>query len=351
MTSSNLQPGPKIGIDYAVIDGKRVNVREMCAVDRPFGRLLHIATDLATSRPRLLVVAPLSGMRAGILYDMILRLLPRHEVYCLAWKDAADVPAECGPFGLEDNITYIVEMMRHLGSDIHVIGLCQSASPALAATAVLAGEAVRPATLTLLGGKLDTRISPTRVDLMTRSLPLAWFENVITTVPPSRRGSGRLVYPGSIEWMMLSTYLLRHLASGDELFTELVHDDGGDVSGRPFSRLFFELDDVPAEFYLDTIAQVFHEAALADRTLTWQGENIALERITETALLTIEGETDDISGLGQTKVAHDLCPRIPMERRDHLLYPRTGHIGLFFGTRWQQEIAPCISRFVHENRA
>lgn len=349
MTSPRLQDGPTIGINCAVIEGKRVEIREVCIVEKPFSRLLHFASHLASPRPRVLVVAPLSGMGPAILYDMILGLLPWHEVYCLAWKDAADVPADEGPFGLEDNITYIVETIRHLGAATHVIGVCQSALTALAATAILAMEAVHPATLTLLGGKLDTRISPTRIDTLTRSLPIGWFESVITTVPASRRGSGRAVYPGSIGWMMLSSYLMRHCASGDELFAKLLYDDGSDATGHPFSHLFFTVDDLPAEFYLDTVARVFHRAELADRQLTWRGANIALGRITETALLTIEGEMDDISGVGQTRVAHDLCSAIPAERRSHMLIPQMGHIGLFFGTRWRQDIAPRVSRFVSHN--
>lgn len=350
-TSKDVPPGPEIGIDHTEIDGRRIAVRESSVVEKPFGCLLHYAIDLACFRPSLLVVAPLSGMRAGILYDMILGLLSRHDVYCLAWKDAADVPAKDGPFGLEDNIAYVVEMIRHLGGGTHVVGLCQSALPALAATAILATEPVRPATLTLLGGKLDTRISPTRVDLLMRSLPLAWFESyVVATVPAFRRGHGRHVYPGSTEWMMLSTYLLRHCASGGELFAKLLHDDGSDAPGHPFSRIFFEIDDVPAEFFLDTVAKVFHRAALADGQLTWHGTKVAPGRIKETALLTIEGELDDISGLGQTRVAHDLCPGIPIQRRGQLLCARTGHLGLFFGTRWQQESLPYVTHFMQKNR-
>lgn len=350
-TSKDLSPGPEIGLDHAEIDGRCIAVRELIVVEKPFGRLLRFAIDLPRSGSPILIVAPLSGMRAGILYDMTLGLLPGHDIYCLAWRDAADVPAKDGPFGLEDNITYVVETIRHLGGRTHVVGLCQSALPALAATAILATEPVQPATLTLLGGKLATNISPTRVDLLMRSLPLVWFENyVVATVPAFRRGHGRHVYPGCTESMMLSTYLLRHCANGGELFAKLLHDDGSDASGHPFSRIFFEIDDVPAEFFLDTVAQVFHRTALADGQLTWQGAKVAPERIKETALLTIEGEMDDISGLGQTRLAHDLCSGIPAERREHLLCARTGHIGLFFGSRWRQEILPHVIHFMQKNR-
>lgn len=349
-THSDLPLGPRIGIEHVVIDGRLVSLRELSVVEKSFGQLLHFEVDLTGQRPPILLVAPLSGVKAEILYDMILGLLPWHDVYCLAWKDAADVPAGDGPFRLKDNITYVVETIRYLGAGTHVIGLCQSALPALAAAAILAEDPGRPATLTLLGGKLDTRINPTRVDLLTRSLPLAWFENCsISTVPASRRGHGRRVYPGSTELMMLSTYLFRHCASGGELLAKFFHDDGSDAAGHPFSKLFFSIDDVPAEFFLDTVALVFQQAALAEGHLAWQGTTITPERITGTALLTIEGEADDISGPGQTRIAHDLCAGIPAERRGHLLCPHTGHVGLFFGCRWRQEVLPHISRFIREN--
>lgn len=327
-------------------------MQESTVVERPFGRLLHFVTDPPGSGPPLLIVAPLSGMKAGILYDMIVSLLARHDVYCLAWRDAGDIPIGDGPFGLEDNITYVVETIRHLGGAIHVAALCQSALPALVATALLADEPARPATLTLLGGKLDTRIGPSRVDLLMRRLPLAWIERwAVTTVPACRKGHGRLVYPGSAEQMMLSTYLFRHCASGGELFDKMLHDDGSDPSGHPFSRIFFEIDDLPAEFFLDTVDQVFQRHALADGQMTWRGAKVAPERIEKTALLTIEGERDDISGRGQTKFAHDLSPRIPPQRREHLLCAGVGHIGLFFGARWREEIAPRITQFIQRNES
>lgn len=231
-----------------------------------------------------------------------------------------------------------------------MIGLCQSALPALAAAAILAGEPERPATLTLMGGKLDTRINPTRVDFLARCLPTAWFEDfVITSVPADRRGHGRRVYPGRAESVMLAAYLTRHCASGGELFAKLLYDDGSDASAHPFRRLFFSIDDVPAEFFLDTIDQVFHRTALAEGRLAWRGTVIAPGRITETALLTVEGQDDDISGLGQTRIAHDLCTGIPAERQDHLFCPHAGHVGLFFGSGWRRDVLPYVSRFIRAN--
>lgn len=340
----------EIGINEAVIGGRSAPVREQTLIESPFGRLLHFQMDDSQQKPRVLLVAPLSGMGSSILCDMILGMLPGHDVHCLTWRDAAEIPVEVGPFGLDDNIAYLVEALRHLGGGTHVIGLCQSALPALAATAVLAGELARPATLTLIGGKLDPRINPTRVDSLARSLPMAWFENhAITTVPASRTGHGRRVYPAGAEWMMLSTYLFRHCASGGELLTKILYDDGGDPLGHPFLKLFFSVVAVPAEFFLDMIVRVFHNAALVEGQFVWRGTRIAPEVIASTSLLTVEGEADDISGVGQTRVAHDLCPGIPAERHGHFLCPKVGHLGLIYGAAWRRDVLPRIDQFIRQN--
>lgn len=353
-SGSRMQPGtpagPEMGIHQVAIGGRSARVSEESLLEGPFGRLLHFATDNRTRKPRVLVVAALSGMRAPILNDMILGLLPDHDVYCLTWRDAAEIPVEYGPFDLDDNIGYLIETLRYLPSGTHVIGVCQSALPALAATAILADTSARPETLTLLGGKLDTRINPTRVDHLTRSQPSRWFENcVIATVPTFRPGHGRRVYPGSIELMMLWTYLFRQCASGGEVLSKLLCDDGGDPVGHPFLKLFLSVADVPAEFFLDTIIRVFHDDALAQGRLTWRGTRVAPEAITHTALMTVEGEADDISGLGQTRIAHDLCLAIPPSQHAHFLCPHVGHLGLIYGTVWRCEILPRIAAFIQKN--
>jgi poly(3-hydroxybutyrate) depolymerase len=339
--------GSEFDISEATIDGRKAHLIEQRLIEWAFGRLLHFSADHIQQRPRVLLAAPLSGVQPTFLYDMILGMSPDHDVYCLTWRDAAEVPIELGSFGLEDNITYLVEALRYLGGGTHVIGLCQSAFPTAAATAILAEDPARPATLTLIGGKLDTRINPTRIDRLARSLPLEWFENyVITTVPAFRQGHGRRVYPGSIEMMMLSTYLLRNCASGGEILAKIVHDDGVDPAGHSFIKSFFSTVDVPAEFFLDTIAHVFHRSDLSDGQLMWRATKVLPEVITETALLTIEGEEDDISGRGQTQVAHDLCPGIAAHRRGHFLCPHAGHLGLYYGTSWRQEVLPRIRQFI-----
>lgn len=318
---------------------------------RPFGRLIRLEQDATLGAPRVLLVAPLSGMRAALLWDMMLGLAAEHDAHLLAWNDAADVPAALGRFGLEDNVAYVLDAVRRLGPGAHLIGLCQSALPALAAASLLAagGDPSMPATLTLIGGKLDTRISPTRVDRLTRSLPLAWFERqVIGTVPAGRRGEGRRVYPASVERALLLAYLFRHLAGGGELLGKLLMDDGEDPLGHPFIAHLLEADDLPAEFFLDVVAQVFHDAALAEGRLAWRGVPVDPAAVAGTALLTVEGEADDVSAPGQTRVAHRLCARVPDGRRRHLSCPGTGHFGLFHGAVWRGRVLPTFRGFARE---
>ena len=332
-----------------VIAGSRVSIRERTLMERPFGRLLRFVTDDAVGKPRTLIVAPLSGMRSEMMYDMILGLLPDHDVHLLCWTDAADVPLEHGPFGFDDNIAYIVDALHHLGAGVHMIGLCQSALPALAATAVLAGRAdqASPATLTLIGGKLDTRIHPGRVDHLALNCSLDWLERyVIRTVPAGRAGHGRQIYPAEFEWMLLSIHVFRHFTTGGDLLGKMLHDDGVDAARHPFSRLLFSLANVPAEFFLETIARVFQESALPRGQLAWRGEPVTPSAITGTALLTIEGELDDIAGRGQTHVAHDLCTGVPAERQAQFLCPQVGHFGLFHGAAWRGLVLPRIRNFI-----
>lgn len=322
-------------------------MREELVVDRPFGRLLHFGAEGKPEGPRVLIVSPLSGMQSGLLHDMIAGLFLGHDVYCLTWKDAADVPADKGPFGLEDNIGYVIDALNDIGGRVHLIGLCQSALPALAATALVAGDPVRPLSLTLMGGKLDTRINPTRTDTLTRRWPLEWYQKfAVTTVPDFKAGRGRRVYPASTEFMMLWAYFFRNFWSGGELFAKVLRDDGLDPIHYPLVDAFFSVGAVPAEFYVDTIDQVFHHSALAEGQLTWRGSKVALENIMDTALLTIEGEYDDISGIGQTEVAHRLCPKIPAGQRAHFMCRGAGHLGLFYGGMWRTQVLPRLASFI-----
>lgn len=339
-----------IGLDGLSRDGRLLRMQEELVVDRPFGQLLHYGLESSQPRPRVLLVSPLSGMRSGMLHDMIVGTILGHDVYCLTWKDAADVAVGEGPFGLEDNIGYVIDALNSIADRLHLVGLCQSALPALAATALVAGDAVRPLSLTLIGGKLDTRVNPTRMDTLTRRWPLEWYRNfVVTTVPDTRIGRGRRVYSANTELMILWAYFARNFWSGGELFGKVLRDDGADPIHHPFVNSFFSVGDVPAEFYLDTVAQVFHESALATGHLAWRGTKIAPENIFDTALFTIEGAWDDISGIGQTRVAHDLCTGISTERRANFLCPTVGHLGLFYGSVWRREVLPRFAEFVRRH--
>ena len=340
----------RLGVEAAAIDGRTIRIRERTLFDKPFGRLVHFEVERAPAPP-ILVVAPLSGMSWHVLYDLVLGALPHFDVHVLGWSDAGDVPVQVGPFDLDDNIAYVVDAARHLGAGFHLVGLCQSALPVLAAASILAaaGDPAEPESLVLIGGKLDTRIRPTRIDRLTRSRSLEEIErDLVTIVPAPRHGRGRRVYSAATKWLMVATYLTRQLASGGELLAKMVLDDGVDPVGHPFIELFFSLADLPAEFFLDTVARVFHESELPRGVMAWRGARVAPAKISRAALLTIEGERDDISAPGQTCAAHELCAGIRSTRKAHFLCPDVGHFGLFHGAAFRREVLPRIRSFIRE---
>lgn len=345
-----LAGGPSvIGVGAAAIDGRLVPVEEQVLIEHPFGRLIRFDAPSGAARDPMLVIAPLSGMRASLLHDLITDLLAEHDVHLLMWRDAAEVPFACGPFGLEDNIADTIEAIRWLGGESHVIGLCQSAFPALAAVSLLAAshEPV-PASLTLIGGKIDTRVNPARVDRLVCARGLDWYENnVITTVKAGHAGEGRRVYSASLERLMLSAYFFRQMMGGGELVHKFINDDGDDPRGHPFFDLFFAVTNLPAEFFLDNIKHVFREASLPRRRFFWRGTRVVPACISRSALLTIEGERDDIAPPGQSRAAHDLCLAIPASRREHFLCPEAGHFDLFHGAIWRRAILPRVMGFIH----
>ncbi|VTZ51661.1 Poly(3-hydroxybutyrate) depolymerase [Methylocella tundrae] len=319
-------------------------------VDRPFGRLVRFERDDSRPRPRVLVVAPISGHRAALLYDMILALAQDHDLYLAQWADASQVALSEGRFGLDENIGYLVDFLHFLGDDLHLIGLCQSALPAVAATAICAlrGSGA-PRSMTLFGGKIDPRINPTRSDLLARRQSVAWLrQSSIIEVPSPDPGQGRLVYPASLQLATLLAYLTRHILTGGELFRKFMNDDGEYPSERPFPNLFFSVTDLPAEFFLETIVRVFQRFDLPLGRLAWQGETIRLDAIARTALFTVEAEEDDISGAGQTHVAQDLCVNIPKSLRQRYVQPGVGHFGLLHGAVWRSAVLPRLRRFIRE---
>lgn len=347
-TAEGWRRKPAFGLDATRIDGDPVAVREVAVLGKPFCSLVHFKRQTRRPDPRLLLVAPLSGQFAALLRDMVAALLPEHDVYVTDWTDARDVPLADGPFGLDDNVGYVIDFARALGPGTHLVGLCQSAIAALAATALLAAadDPAQPPSLTLIAGLVDPRIAPTRVERLLASRPVAWFERtVIATVPAPYPGHGRRVYPGLVQYTGLMAYLGRHIGGRLELYRKLV-DDGDDAANHPFFELYSATMDLTAEFFLDTLRGVFHDHDLARGRMRWRGRPVEPGAVSRTALMTIEGEHDDVSGPGQTAVAHDLCPAIPAHRRRRHVAPGVGHFGTYHGRHWRTEVMPRLRDFV-----
>ncbi len=353
---------PEFGIDEIMIDGLPVAIDEEIVLRKPFGDLLHFKRDETVSGqradPKVLLLAPLSGHYATLLRGTVRSMLPEHDLYVTDWRDARNVPLIYGSFGFEDYVDYVIDFIRHLGPDTHVIAVCQPAVPALVATAVMAGanDAAQPASLTLMGGPIDTRRNPTEVNKLAQSKDIEWFQrNVIARVPFPHAGMMREVYPGFIQLSGFMTMNMdRHVTAHSELYQNLVKGDCDSVEQhRKFYEEYLSVMDLPAEFYLDTVTRVFQEHALPDRKITHRGKKVDCGAITKTALMTVEGEKDDICGIGQTEAAHDLCSNIPSDARTHYVQPGVGHYGVFNGTRWRTEIQPRIRemiRNIHQRR-
>jgi poly(3-hydroxybutyrate) depolymerase len=353
---------PAFGIDHVLTHGQRVPVTEEVVTSLPFCQLRHFRRDPASlppqarTAPTVLVVAPLSGHYATLLRGTVRALLEDFDVYITDWADAREVPLALGGFDLDDYIDYMLDFMRRLGPDLHVLAVCQPGPAVMAATALLAADddPCQPATITVMGSPIDTRLSPTRPNLLAKSRPLSWFEqNVIMPVPFPHPGAFRRVYPGFLQLTGFMTMNLeRHLDAHRNLFQNLVRGDGDSVAAhRRFYDEYLAVMDLPAEYYLQTIERVFQEHQLAEGTFTHRGRSVDLACIRRPALMTVEGENDDISGIGQTQAAHALCVNIPADRRIDYIQPGVGHYGVFNGSRWRGEIAPRIRDFIRSNPA
>jgi poly(3-hydroxybutyrate) depolymerase len=349
---------PEFDIRTATVEGVEVAVQEQVAVSKPFCRLLRFKrfTDNAPvleamkTQPTVLVVAPLSGHHSTLLRDTVKMLLHDHKVYITDWTDARNVPVEEGPFHLDDYIAYVQEFIRHVGTEVNVISVCQPTVPVLAAVSLMAthGE-FTPRTLTMMGGPIDARRSPTAVNNLAMNKSYNWFEaNVIYRVPPNFPGAGRRVYPGFLQHTgFVAMNPDRHLSSHYDYFLDLVRgDDDSAESHRQFYDEYNAVLDMPAEYYLDTIKTVFQDFALVNGTWDVQGTIVRPQDITTSALLTVEGELDDISGAGQTKAAHELCTGIPKTRQFHYDVEGAGHYGIFSGRRWREKVYPEIKAFI-----
>ncbi|MBB4301940.1 poly(3-hydroxybutyrate) depolymerase [Rhodobium orientis] len=345
---------PEFGLPETVVGGERVKVREQVVWEKPFCRLLHFERQIPTLRhpvPKLLIVAPMSGHYATLLRGTVEAMLPRHDVYITDWVDARMVPLAEGKFDLDDYVDYIIEMLQALGSDTHVVAVCQPSVPVLAAVAVMdeAGDPYAPCSMTLMGGPIDTRVNPTAVNDMAKSKDMDWFErNVIMKVPLPHPGVWRDVYPGFLQLSgFMSMNLDRHLSAQHDFYNHLIEGDGDSAEKhRDFYDEYLAVMDLTAEFYLQTVETVFVTHALPKGELMHHGKRVDTTKIRNVALLTVEGEKDDISGVGQTHAAHRICPNIPAEMRAHYVQPGVGHYGVFNGSRFRAEIAPRISDFI-----
>ncbi|TWG88924.1 poly(3-hydroxybutyrate) depolymerase [Mesorhizobium sp. J18] len=345
---------PQFGLDKTSVDFQRVAVSEKVVWSRPFCNLIHFKRDLPAGRkpdPKLLIVAPMSGHYATLLRGTVEAMLPHAEVHITDWADARMVPLSEGRFDLDDYIDYVIEMLHALGPGTHVMAVCQPSVPVLAATAIMEmrGDPHAPATMTLMGGPIDTRRNPTAVNMLAEEKGTDWFrENVIMQVPWPNPGFMREVYPGFLQLSgFMSMNLDRHLIAHKDFFMHLVKDDGDSAEKhRDFYDEYLAVMDLTAEFYLQTVDTVFVHHALPKGEMTHRGTPVDPAAIRNTALLTIEGENDDISGVGQTQAAHDLCVNIPQERRSHYLQPAVGHYGVFNGSRFRAEIVPRIMDFI-----
>jgi poly(3-hydroxybutyrate) depolymerase len=345
---------PALGLDVTTCDGRDVPVSEEILLERSFCRLLRFRRTTSRPDPKLLVVAPMSGHFSALLRDLLAALLPDHDVHLVHWRDARDVPTTDGPFGLEDYIADLMDCIRAVDGDLHVMGVCQSAIPVIAATALLAADKmpVAPASMILFNGMIDPRIRPSRVARLSAAQASVWFMRAcMSTVPAPHAGAGRLVYPAILRHQALLGHLARHVATGGELLDKLWQDDGADPSRHPFAEQYLSVMDLPAQFVLDTIRFTFQEAALASGTLTWRGIAVDPLAIRRTALLTIEGGHDDVSSVGQTEVAHSLCRNIPTEQHAHYLHPEAGHFGTFHGKLWRDDVLPRVADFIRMPRA
>ena len=349
---------PAFGITAASVGGVEVAVQEQVALVKPFCRLLRFKRFTDDSRAlaqmkeqaTVLVVAPLSGHHATLLRDTVKCLLHDHKVFITDWTDARMVPAAAGPFHLDDYVAYVQEFIRHIGADVHVISVCQPTVPVLGAVSLMASRGeTTPRTMTMMGGPIDARKSPTAVNNLAMNKSYGWFENnVIFRVPQNFAGAGRRVYPGFLQHTgFVAMNPDRHLTSHYDYFRDLIRgDDDSAESHREFYDEYNAVLDMPAEYYLDTIKTVFQDFALVNGTWVGAGEPVRPQDITSTALLTIEGELDDISGAGQTRAAHGLCTGIPASRQFHYDAVGAGHYGIFSGRRWRDKIYPQVRDFI-----
>ena len=347
---------PDFGIASTMLS-EGASVREVMVQEEkvriaPFCTLLRFRKEGAGPQPRVLLVAPMSGHFATLLRDTVRTMLPEHDVYITDWHNARDVPLAAGRFGLDQYTRCLIDFLSVIGEGAHMLAVCQPCVSALAATAIMAEDRhpATPRSLILMAGPVDTRINPTAVNLLATGKPFGWFErNLISTVPYRHPGGGRPVYPGFLQLAaFMNMNLERHMDAFREMYRDLVNGEVEKAAAtRAFYAEYFAVLDLPAEFYLETIREVFQDAALARGALRFEGRQVRPEAIRRTALLTVEGERDDICAIGQTMAAQDLCSAIPAFRKSHHMQAGVGHYGVFSGRRWAQQTYPIVRELIY----
>lgn len=351
---------PEFRLHETVIDGESVGIEENVVAEKPFCNLLHFKRDCKRNDPTVLVVAPMSGHYATLLRGTVKALLPHHNVYITDWEDTRQVPRADGEFNLDTYITYLREFLSLLGPDTHVIAVCQPAVPVLAAVSLMASEndPNQPRSMVLMGGPIDTRISKTDVTELAETRPLKWFEKAaVHDVPMYYPGANRRVYPGFLQLNgFMSMNLDKHVGSHMTFYKHLIEGDGETAEKhRVFYNEYMSVMDIPAEFYLQTVKTVFQEHSLPRGLMKWRDPlsdelmDVRPQDIRKTALLTVEGEMDDISARGQTTAAHEICYGLAQNKQYHHFQLGCGHYGIFNGKRWREQIMPRLRHFFREN--
>ena len=352
---TNRYEKPKWGLDTTTVNGREVPVEEEVTLHKPFCRLIHFKRAASSKDDRkILVVAPLSGHHATLLRDTVRTMLPDNDVYVTDWVDARMVPMSAGPFHLDDYVDYVREFIRLLSPNLNVVSVCQPTVPVLAAMSLMADdkEPDLPRTMIMMGGPIDARKSPTAVNNLATKRPYSWFEQtLIQRVPMKYPGYSRRVYPGFLQHLgFVAMNPDRHMDAHWDYYNQLVANDGDSADAhRRFYDEYNAVLDMPAEYYLDTIRRVFQEFQLPQGRMFVHEQWVRPEKITKTALFTIEGEHDDISGNGQTEAAHGLCTGVPASKREHFLVPDVGHYGIFSGRRYREIIYPRMRAFMDKH--
>ena len=342
---------PAFGLDHTLIEGETVPVREEIVLQKPFGQLKRFVREGVEAGPRLLIVAPMSGHYATLLRGTVERMIPGHDVWITDWRDARNVPLGEGGFDLDDYIDYLIDWLAHIGPGAHMLAVCQPSVPSYAAACIMSAnkDPNRPRTLTMMGGPIDTREAPTVVNTLATERPISWFEqNVVATVPFQYAGAGRRVYPGFMQLAgFMSMNLGNHMMSHWEMFKHLV--DGDDESAdmtKDFYDEYRSVCDMTAEFYLQTVQEVFQKHSLPKGEFVHRGNRIDTGAITDIGILAIEGERDDISGLGQTKAALTISGGLPDAMKKYHMAMGAGHYGIFNGNKWRTSIAPVVEDWI-----